>query len=179
MKKQLITALLGMLMISILPGCGKKKNDAAINSSGVYGNYNGQIGANGCISVYGYYNSGLSLAFSGQSTSLTGVTGNLRISSGGIPGGYNVYTRQNYINGQPGDSLSLVNANGAVYAQASLSYSTISWVNQYAGGQICGLSLNTNLLQQSVQGGSSQFYWTGTIGGGTVALITPGGLLQL
>jgi hypothetical protein len=148
MKKQMYIALLGMLMISILPGCGKKKNDAAIVSPGyVPPYYGGMAVANGCATVpYGYTSGIANLYFSGPAgVSLNGISSQMSLTGIAPPGG-NIYYRNN----NAGDTLTLYTSAGATaYATVSLSALTISSLSGGGGGyggygygqgaQICGL----------------------------------------
>ncbi len=175
MKKQVFIGLLGLLAISILPGCGKKKNDEQIGV-GVVGSVNTPPpvsgGVGGCYNVSTIYGSGVTLGFSGVlSQSGTGLTANLSLysTSAALPGGYtNTYYRTtNY-----GDRVDVAINGSSTYVQASLSTSAVA-LAQYYGGQICGFYMNVSILTPAVTGPQ----WSGNIGGGMIGVVTNGNML--
>lgn len=178
MKKQVMFALLGVLMISILPGCGKKKNDEPIGV-GVVGSVNTPPppppvtgGVGGCYNVSTIYGSGVTLGFSGVlSQTATGLSANLSLysTSAALPGGYtNTYYRTTVY----GDRVDVAVNGSSTYVQASLSQSAVALAQTY-GGQICGFYMNVNILNPAVNGPA----WSGNIGGGMIGVVTNGNML--
>ncbi len=195
MKKQVLIGLLGVLMISILPGCGKKKNDepigvgvvAPVNTPPLP--VNGGVG--GCYSTSGIFGAGLTLGFSGVLSgtsssypmsgyslggysSTSGITANLSLygAVSSIPGGYtNTYNRSN----TAGDLVQVAINGNSVYVQVSLHQNSVAAINTYYGGQICGFYMNVGILGSSISGPG----WTGNIGGGPIGVHNGQYILQL
>lgn len=146
--KQTGKMLLVMLaVVSLLPSCGKKKNDgngvAVAPGIGLP-----TVGTNGsCYNLQGQ-TGGVTVQFYGTAS---GNGWYLTTNSSGVPGGYvNTYTRSNVA----GDTLQVYSySNNTAYAVATLAYNTVAAINTYAGGQLCGLYvynyISGNSLTQS------------------------------
>jgi hypothetical protein len=180
MKKQMMLSLLAVLALSILPGCGKSKND---KGGGVIGG-GGVIvappvtggGSGGCYNTSTLFNSGLTLGFSGTASLGTGIRAQMPLysHSGGIPGGYtNSYYRDLFT----GDRIDIAINGTNAYAQVTLSPNTIAWINTYGGGQICGFYVDATI--HSVMYGKSNGGYDGNFGGGAVGVYTAGSFRYL
>lgn len=140
MKKQAIVALLAMLTISILPGCGKSKNDGQPVAVGPAPVYPGGVGpiAGGCYNLQGNLG-GATLFFAGQGVVNSGVEAQMQASSGSLPGVN--YGRTNMF----GDQLQMYVSGNTAYGLATLTPGAVSVINYYFGGQVCGLYVNSSV----------------------------------
>jgi hypothetical protein len=179
MKKQVMIGLLGVLMISILPGCGKKKNDEQIGVGAPVNTpppsappppVNGGVG--GCYDVRSIFGSGVTLGFSGvlqQSAGGLSASLGLYSTSPSLPGGYtNTYYRTTVY----GDRVDVAINGTSTYVQASLNPTAVALAQQY-GGQICGFYMNVSILNPAINGPQ----WSGNIGGGMIGVVTNGNML--
>lgn len=139
--KQARAALFVMLAaISILPGCGKNKNDQGIVGVGVgvppIGIYGGTI-QGGCTNLYGATGP-VTLYFSGNASfNLGSINAVMQIGTTGIPAGYpNQYVRTN----QFGDTATVAISGNTGYAQVTLAPITVQAINS-GGGMVCGLGI--------------------------------------
>jgi len=174
MKKQVLLTLLAVLTISILPGCGKSKN----NEGKIIGGGGGGVivppppvsgGSGGCFNTSSIVNSGLTLGFSGNVSLGTGIQAQMPLygHNTSIPGGYtNTYYRDTAL----GDRIDIAVNGSSAYAQVTISANAVAWVNYYGGGQICGFYVDATI--HSVMYGKAQGGYDGNFGGGTVALYT-------
>jgi hypothetical protein len=169
--KNLALALVALVSVGALTGCGKSKNQSNNNNGGpIVGlpgpSLPGPTGNGGCYTVPMNGNSGITLSFSGQATSVSsGIRASLQVAGfGGSTSSQ--YYRSNYL----GDSLQVTVSGNTVYATANLSASAVSLV-AVRGGQICGLYIDANIYNPAVNG----WAWSGNIGGGTIAIIGAGG----
>jgi hypothetical protein len=178
MNKQAVYALLAVLMISILPGCGKSKN-----SSGPVGG-GGPVyvppvqptipvppqPTGGCYDTRSIQGSGVTLGFGGTVYGATGITANMSLyGTASLPGGYtNTYWRTT----RYGDRVDIAISGSSAYAQITASVTAVAYVNQWGGGAICGFYVNASTLNPAVNG----YAWSGNIGGGKIELISANGL---
>lgn len=183
MKKQVLMSLLAVIAITVMPGCGKKKNNEAGvivgGPVGVVQPYGS--GTGGCYPVPQYYNSSLTLGFSGSiSQSYNGIIASLNLyaASAGFPGGYtNTYYRQNHMTQ---DRVDLALNGGSAYAQVTLGAGTVALIaqssNGYSQGEVCGFYINTGIVNPPITSGA----WTGHLGGGQIGVVTrTGQFIQL
>lgn len=157
MKKQMY-AILALLVISVLPGCGKSKNEGTGvlgYGIGVTGGVNGQ---GGCYNLQQYYytnpNAPVTLAFSGQgyvSPYDGGVTASMQAASVGLPGVN--YVRSNVA----GDSMQMYVAGNQAVAVATLQPGTVAVIMQSGGGYLCGIYVNSYASGSNLTI-SAQFY---------------------
>ncbi len=172
MKKFLITALVSL---AILPGCGKKNNDAPVNvaTAPAFTPIGGGVGgAGGCAALN--YNTAQTITFYGQIGGYSGVTGNLQVYSyGSQRAGYaGTYNRSNVA----GDSLNVYVSGQQAYAVVTLAANTVNAIiaGSYSGyggssGQLCGLYINASIVQNQNWGS-----FTGNLSG-TIAPLGNGG----
>lgn len=145
MKKQ-IYAIVALLVISVLPGCGKSKNDG-VNGGLVYGSIGvtgGVNGQGGCYNLQQYYytnpNSPVTLTFAGTgrvSPYDGGVEASMQAASTGLPGVN--YVRSNIA----GDSLQMYVTGNQAISVATLQPGTVALVMQRGGGYLCGIYINS------------------------------------
>jgi hypothetical protein len=169
MKKQVMFALLGLLTLSLLPGCGKSKNDeGVIVGGGPVLTPGVGVTPTGCYDTRSIYGTSITLGFSGSlQGSVGGIRGQLGLSPTGLPGGYtNTYWRQTVY----GDRTDIAVSGSSAYAQVTVSSSAIALANQY-GGQICGFYMDVSVLNPAVTGSA----WSGNVGGGTFGILIPYG----
>lgn len=126
MKKQVMFTLLAVLTLSILPGCGKSKNEGGI-----------VVGGGGIIAGPGSYpQAGNALQLSNASGRVTGA---ISLNTGAA-GGY-LYSRRNNIGDRVDVYLSGSATGGTGYTQVTasatvyLAQSTIDAFQYYCGAQ--------------------------------------------
>ncbi len=144
MKKK-IYAIVALLAISVLPGCGKSKNDGVINGQVNYGGFTGGVnGQGGCYNLQ-YSNGPITMGFSGQGyAAYGGVEALMQGATSGLPGVTHVRTNH------AGDTLQMyVNGNSS-YGVATLQPGTINLLMQYGVYQICGLYVNSSVSGSSL-----------------------------
>lgn len=140
MKKLMFAAVLA---ISVLPGCGKKNNDAPVNVGapapvGVssVGIQNGSCYNMNQVGV----GAGANLTFQGQGW-ISPYTGALQAQLQGanvaFPGV--TYNRSN----AAGDTVQVYVSGQTVIAYAILAPNTVNWIRYYSGGTICGLYIDS------------------------------------
>lgn len=155
-KKARAALLVMLFSISILPGCGKNKNDQPGIGVGIapVGVGIAVNGTGGCFNVYGT-STAVTLAFAGtnQSMSAGNFYGNLSPAS---VGGINQFVRTNVF----GDVVYMGSSGSTMVATVTLSSQTVLAANAY-GGQVCGLSVNA-IGYSTTQSGSG---YSGTLGG--------------
>jgi hypothetical protein len=166
MNKQMKKALLVMLTsFSILPGCGKKSDQpvvAAAPAAAV-----SQIGSGQCATVS--YNSPQTITFYGQlSQGYSGIVANLSAYGYGAQsfGGSNYYR-----NLSTGDAVNVYVSGTTAYATISMAANTVNAIVAGAGAysgsaQVCGVAINESIFASPLSGSG----YTGTMGGGTIAL---------
>jgi len=178
MKKQMMFSLLAVLALSILPGCGKSKNEGGtvVGGGGVIVAPPVGGGSGGCYDTRSLFNSGLTLGFSGQASIGTGIRAQMPLygAAAGFPGGYtNTYYRDLYT----GDRIDIAINGANAYAQVTLAPATIAWINTYGGGQVCGFYVDATIT--SVRYGKASGGWDGNFGGGAVGVYTAGAFRYL
>lgn len=162
MTKYVSKALMAMLVISILPGCGKKNDAVATNNGVAAAAAINTIGSGGCASVTNN-GSAQTLTFSGTlNPAYGGVSAQLPVYGyGTYTGGYgSSFWRTDY----SGDRVDLYISGNSSYAVATLSALTIQTIVAaqsggygYYGGynnatsQVCGLDISATF----VSGGQS------------------------
>jgi hypothetical protein len=143
MKKLMLAAVLA---ISVLPGCGKKNNDAGNVNTGVAPVGVSSIGiqSGSCYNMNQVaVNGAVNLTFQGQGF-VSPYTGALQAQLQGVnvafPGVS--YSRTN----AAGDTLQVYVSGQNVIAYASLAANTVNWIRYYGGNQgsmICGIYINS------------------------------------
>jgi hypothetical protein len=144
MKKSIYT-LLALLVVSVLPGCGKSSNN-----TGTYGVYGGAVfsgggaGGTGCYNLNQYYQTNPNAAFQGTFAGqgyVSPANGSVQAvmygSQTGMPGAN--YARSN----SAGDSIQMYVAGNQAIAAVTLSPATVAAIVYYRGGQLCGVYVNS------------------------------------
>lgn len=153
--KSKILATLALLAISVLPGCGKSNNGVVTN--GVYGAgyIGGANGQGGCYDLRQMNAAGqqqIQVAFSGYNQYSQSLAGTLTATNSAVGGGY-AYSHNNGY----GDSVTVYINGNQMTAIATLSYGTISYINTYGNGYLCGLYVNSGISPGSSQMSSSSY----------------------
>ncbi|MCO5143230.1 MAG: hypothetical protein M9962_09090 [Oligoflexia bacterium] len=130
--KQIGKTLLVMLaVVSLLPSCGKKKNDEGQGVAIAPGITNPLLPGNGsCYNLQGQTGA-ITVQFAGTSSG----NGWYMQTNGGVGLPSVTYSRTN----SAGDSLQVYVSGNQAYASATLAYTTVAAINTYAGGQLCGI----------------------------------------
>lgn len=143
MKKLMFAAVLA---ISVLPGCGKKNNDAPVNVGAPAGVGVSSIGiqSGSCYNMNQVaVNSGVNLTFQGQGY-ISPYTGALQAQLQGVNTSFPgvTYSRTN----AAGDTVQVYVSGQTVIAYANLAANTVNWIRYYGGNQgsmICGLYIDS------------------------------------
>jgi len=137
--KSKILATLALLVISVLPGCGKNNNNGIV-TNGVYGNgyIGGQNGQGGCYDMR-QIGGATQVAFVGSNVYGQSIAGTLTATNAAVGGG-NAYYHENGI----GDSVTIYINGNQMTAIANLSYQTVSYIAVH-GGYLCGLGVNSGI----------------------------------
>lgn len=168
--------LVVLVAISILPGCGKSKNNEGVPPPvGIVAppviqppviNPPAPGGPGQCANLSGVpQGQGITLYFSGNNVmGGSGLYGAMYVSGAG--GGYQ-YWRTNMF----GDRIDVGLSGSTGYAQVYLAPITVDALRVNAQGQVCGVWFNTGYSNTQASGSYQGTAWQGTLGGGLIGFI--------
>jgi hypothetical protein len=177
MKFNVRSLLIMLTALAALPGCGKSNGTPAnpgvvTNSSSV-----SSVGSSGqCANVTA--NTAVSLTFSGTLQQAAGLQGQLSIYGYGSSsyGGSNYYRNlvtgdsvNVYVSGSTAYAVIAISANTATAIVQGQSGSSYNGYNSNGTAQVCGMYINETIFASAISGSG----YTGTMGGGTIALRGP------
>ncbi len=163
-----------LVTISILPGCGKKKNNESTTHTPPASNPVVVVPAlpstptavGGCFDASST-SGGITLTFQGPAIYTNGIQSRMKLyahSAASLPSGYtNMYWRQTNF----GDRVDVALNGNNVFAQVQISPSAIALVKS-RGGKICDFYINVSIVNPPITNGQA---WTGNIGGGVLQLV--------
>ncbi|MGZ6484708.1 MAG: hypothetical protein ACXWRT_20725 [Bdellovibrionota bacterium] len=171
MKTNMKALLVMFTAFAVLPGCGKN-SDAPVATGGPVSTVNA-IGSGQCATVTA--NSAITLTFYGTLQQASGISGQLSAYGYGSSsfGGSNYYR-----NLSTGDAVNVYVSGSTAYATLDISANTATAIVQgqmsgygygynYSGSaQVCGIYINESIFAGAISGAG----YTGTMGGGTIAL---------